>query len=148
QHREIALRTSVVEKADEAFNDARVALMRRSLSLDRFRFEPLLAPRFDRRARQAFSTRSEQNVAHALRHDRARAVLAERAVARFERSFMPRTSNLSRLSLIARPSRSKNPARLPSLSVENAKRTKKVRSPSLLVNRNTFLNSHTHKAFA
>ena len=77
QRGQVALGLGVTEKAGEAFEHALVTGVCGLLGLDCFGFRPRFAPRFDGRTRQRFRVGRHKNIAHALRDDCARAVLAQ-----------------------------------------------------------------------
>ena len=99
-----------------------------------FRFEPCLAPRFDRSARQRFDVGRRENVADTLRDDFTRSVHAQLAVARFERGLVPRAANFQRLLFVARFCGAKDaPARV-GFGVPDRKCAEPVRSAWLTMN--------------
>ena len=101
QRREVAFAFRFAEKTGEPFDHALVTRVRGFLRLDRFGFQPCLAPRFDGRARQRFDVGRSENVADTLRDHFARSVHAQLAVARFERGLVPRTADFERLLFVA-----------------------------------------------
>ena len=101
QRIEVAIAFCFPEKPGEPFDHALVASVRRFLRFNRLRFEPCVAPRFDGRARQRFHVCCREHVTDTLRDYFTRSVHSQLAVARFERSLVPRTANFQRLLSVA-----------------------------------------------
>jgi hypothetical protein len=68
---------------------------------DLLRFEPRVAPRFDRVTLQRFDVRGGEHVADTARDHVSRRVHAQLSVARFERGLVPRPANFESLFLVA-----------------------------------------------